>query len=134
VREESRPAAGTLSDALRMGRKRLASSHSDSPGLDAEVLLRHVLGLDRAALFAQLREPMATAAFAQYQRLLDERDRDIPVAYLIGEREFMGFSFEVGPGVLVPRPETEVLMRIDPARPLSMSEPDREPSPSVSPR
>ena len=110
MNEEPRLAAETLSDALRQGRTRLASSWTESPGLDAEVLLRHVLGIDRAALFARLREPITSAAFAEYHRLLEERARGVPVAYLTGAREFMGLSFSVGPGVLVPRPETEVLV------------------------
>ena len=102
--------AGTLSDALRRGRKRLASAGSATPGLDAEVLLRHVLGIDRTELFVRLPEPMAAKALATYDRLVEERAGDIPVAYLTGEREFMGLAFEVGPGVLVPRPETELLV------------------------
>ena len=104
------PMATTLSEALRVGRTRLASSQTESPGLDAEVLLRHVLGIDRTALFAQLREPIVPAAFGEYQRVLEERARGVPVAYLTGTREFMGLSFTVGPGVLVPRPETEVMV------------------------
>ena len=110
VNEEPRSAAETLSDALRQGRTRLESSGTESPRLDAEVLLRHVLGIDRAALFAQLREPIAPATLLEYRRLLEERARGVPVAYLTGTREFMGLSFEVGPGVLVPRPETELLV------------------------
>jgi release factor glutamine methyltransferase len=110
VNRDHRPTATTLSDALRLGRTRLASSRTESPGLDAEVLLRHVLGIDRTALFAQLREPIVPAALDEYQRLLEERARGVPVAYLTGTREFMGLSFAVGPGVLVPRPETEVLV------------------------
>ena len=50
------------------------------------------------------------SALAAYDDLLEERAGDIPVAYLTGEREFMGLTFEVGPGVLVPRPETELLV------------------------
>ena len=107
--EDVRP-AGTLSDALRRGRKRLASAATATPGLDAEVLLRHVLGIDRTELFVRLPEPIAAGAFVIYDRLLEERARDIPVAYLTGEREFMGLTFEVAPGVLVPRPETELLV------------------------
>lgn len=102
--------AGTLSDALRRGRTRLASAGSATPRLDAEVLLRHVLGIDRTELFVRLPEPMTAQALATYDRLLEERAGDIPVAYLTGEREFMGLAFEVGPGVLVPRPETELLV------------------------
>lgn len=107
--EDVRP-AGTLSDALRRGRKRLASAATATPGLDAEVLLRHVLGIDRTELFVRLPEPIAAGAFVIYDRLLEERARDIPIAYLTGEREFMGLTFEVAPGVLVPRPETELLV------------------------
>jgi release factor glutamine methyltransferase len=110
VSDEETPQAGTLSDALRRGRKRLASAGSATPGLDAEVLLRHVLGIDRTELFVRLPEPIAAKALATYDRLLEQRAGDIPVAYLTGEREFMGLAFEVGPGVLVPRPETELLV------------------------
>ena len=100
----------TLSDALRRGKAHLAAAGSATPGLDAEVLLRHVLGIDRTALFARLREPIAADAHAAYDDLIEERTRDTPVAYLTGEREFMGLTFEVTPGVLVPRPETELLV------------------------
>jgi release factor glutamine methyltransferase len=110
VSDEEAHQAGTLSDALRRGRKRLASAGSATPGLDAEVLLRHVLGIDRTELFVRLPEPIAARALATFDRLLEERAGDIPVAYLTGEREFMGLAFELGPGVLVPRPETELLV------------------------
>jgi release factor glutamine methyltransferase len=95
---------------LRCGRKLLASAGSATPGLDAEVLLRHVLGIDRTELFVRLPEPITAKALATYDRLLEERAGDNPVAYLTGEREFMGLAFEVSPGVLVPRPETELLV------------------------
>jgi release factor glutamine methyltransferase len=110
VSEEDFRQAGTLSDALRRGRKRLAAAGIATPGLDAEVLLRHVLGIDRTELFVRLPEPIAATALATYGHLLEERAGDIPVAYLTGEREFMGLAFAVGPGVLVPRPETELLV------------------------
>src|SRR5215212_3062181 len=100
----------SLSDALRRGKRRLAAARTTTPGLDAEVLLRHVLGVDRTALFVMLPEPITAEDLAAYERLLEERFRDIPVAYLTGQREFMGMSFNVGPGVLVPRPETEHLV------------------------
>jgi release factor glutamine methyltransferase len=110
VSDEEFRQARTLSDALRLGRKRLASAGSATPGLDAEVLLRHVLGIARTELFVRLPELIAAGELAAYDRLLEERAGDIPVAYLTGEREFMGLAFEVDPGVLVPRPETELLV------------------------
>jgi release factor glutamine methyltransferase len=110
VSDEDDHSAGTLSDALRRGRKRLTAAGGATPGLDAEVLLRHVLGLDRTELFVRLPEPIAASALATYDRLLEARAGDIPVAYLTGEREFMALTFEVGPSVLIPRPETELLV------------------------
>jgi release factor glutamine methyltransferase len=89
---------------------RLAAAGSATPGLDAEVLLRHVLGIDRTELFVRLPEPITAGALATYDRLLEARAGDIPVAYLTGEREFMALTFDVAPGVLVPRPETELLV------------------------
>src|SRR5829696_9540445 len=100
----------SLSDALRRGKRRLAAARTTTPGLDAEVLLRHVLGIDRTALFVRLPEPIDADALATYNALIEERTRDTPVAFLTGEREFMGLTFEVSPGVLVPRPETELLV------------------------
>ena len=108
--DEEHRAAETHSDALRRGKRRLASTRTTTPGLDAEVLLRHVLGVDRTALFFRLLEPISAEDLAAYDQLLEERAHDIPVAYLTAEREFMGMPFEVGPGVLVPRPETEHLV------------------------
>ena len=100
----------TLSDALRLGRKRLASSRSETPGLDAEVLLRHVLDIDRTQLFVRLSELVDQAKLTTYTQLIEERARGVPVAYLVGAREFMSLPFAVGRGVLVPRPETEILV------------------------
>jgi release factor glutamine methyltransferase len=110
VSDEDHDVAETLSDALRRGKRRLASTCSTTPGLDAEVLLRYVLGVDRTALFVRLPETIPAEALAAYDQLLDERASGIPVAYLTGQREFMGMPFEVSPGVLVPRPETEHLV------------------------
>jgi release factor glutamine methyltransferase len=110
VTDEEHRAAQTLSDALRRGKRRLASTRTTTPGLDAEVLLRHVLGVDRTALFVRLPETISAQHLAVYEQLLEERAHGIPVAYLTGDREFMGMPFEVGPGVLIPRPETELLV------------------------
>ncbi len=77
---------------------------------DAEVLARHVLGWDRAAYLVRGRE-VAPRHFAdRFAALLDRRKRREPVAYLTGAREFWGLEFAVTPAVLVPRPETELLV------------------------
>jgi release factor glutamine methyltransferase len=100
----------TIADVLRAATKRLAEQGFPSPRLDAEVLLRHVLGLDRTAFFLQLHDPLSPADRHRFEALLARRLAGEPVAYLTGEREFMGLPFAVGPGVLVPRPETELLV------------------------
>ena len=78
--------------------------------LDAEVLARKVLGCDRAA-FVVSRRGEEPAGFADaYRALVERRCRREPVAYILGEREFWGRPFEVTPDVLIPRPETELIV------------------------
>lgn len=89
---------------------RLGEAGFATPRLDAEVLIRHVLGLDRTAYFLSRRSPLAGQDRVAFERLIRRRlDRE-PVAYLVGHREFMGLTLAIGPGVLVPRPETEILV------------------------
>lgn len=80
---------------------------SDTPRLDAELLLAHALGMSRAALLARLREPVSTDAVAP---LLARRLNYEPLAYIFGEWEFFGLPFWVRPPLLTPRPETEHLV------------------------
>jgi release factor glutamine methyltransferase len=100
----------TVAGLLRSATSRLDEAGSASPRLDAEVLLRHALGIDRTQLFARLQDSVNPAIRASFARLVDERATGSPIAYLTGEREFMGLPFAVGPGVLIPRPETEQLV------------------------
>ncbi len=100
----------TIAGALHAAARRLAEQGFPSPRLDAEVLLRHVLGLDRTAFFLRLHDPLSPTDRQRFEALLARRLAGEPVAYLTGEREFMGLPFAVGPGVLVPRPETELLV------------------------
>ncbi|MDP9354340.1 MAG: peptide chain release factor N(5)-glutamine methyltransferase [Chloroflexota bacterium] len=100
----------SIAEALGAASARLAAAGRETPRLDAEVLLRHVLGVDRAGLFVRLREPLPVMAWATYEDLVTRRLAGEPVAYLTGVREFMGLDFAVRPGVLVPRPETELLV------------------------
>jgi release factor glutamine methyltransferase len=99
----------TNTEALREATARLEAA-SDSPRLDAEVLLRHVLRIDRTAFFARLHEPLNASDAEAYERLINARLAGAPVAHLTGEREFMGIRFKVSRDVLIPRPETEQLV------------------------
>ncbi|MCQ2559382.1 MAG: peptide chain release factor N(5)-glutamine methyltransferase [Clostridia bacterium] len=80
----------------------------DNPRLEAEVLLAWLLGCDRVWLYAHSEEETELAD--EYRKLLDRRIKGEPVAYLLGKREFMGLDLEVNPAVLIPRPETELLV------------------------
>ena len=103
-------AGQTIAGAIREAARRLATAGLDTPRLDAEVLLRHALGIDRTALFVRYPEPIEPAALAAYEGLLARRLAGEPVAYLTGQREFLGLTLAVTPEVLVPRPETEQLV------------------------
>lgn len=105
------PEAGrTYQDLLRSGTMRLAGAGIDTARLDAEVLLRHVAELDRAGLFLRLPDPAPDGLDRRFEGLLTRRAAGEPVAYIVGRREFMGLPFRVASGVLIPRPETELLV------------------------
>ncbi len=78
--------------------------------LEAELLVAHALGLGRLQLFLALDRPLEPQEVQRARELLMRRAAREPVAYLTGEREFYGRPFRVGPGVLVPRPETELIV------------------------
>ncbi len=87
-----------------------AASDLDEARLQAELLYGEAAGLDRARVLAAGSEVPATDVLNRFDALLDRRLRHEPLAYILGRREFYGLTFEVGPGVLVPRPETETLV------------------------
>jgi release factor glutamine methyltransferase len=96
--------------AIAWGAGRLRDTVSESPRLDADLLLRYLFGWDRARLLMEIDAPLEEERAADYQRLVERRAAGEPIAYIVGEREFLGLSLRVGPGVLVPRPETEELV------------------------
>ncbi len=84
-----------------------------SPRLDAELLLAHVLDVKRMDLYLAFDQPVAAADRARYRELVRRRAKERwPVAYLTGVREFWSMDFRVTPDVLIPRPETETLVRV----------------------
>lgn len=107
----------TWGEARKAATLRLRSA--PDPGtapLDADVLLAHVLGVGKEALFAHPERELSAAADTRYRELVERRARGEPVAYLRGFKEFYGLAFRVDRRVLIPRPETEVL--VDAAREL----------------
>ncbi len=101
----------TVAEILTLAARALAQ-RSDSPRLDAEVMLGSVLGIGRAALIVRGAQPMAGEALRRYQSLVDRRVAGAPVAYLTGTREFWSLPLKVTSAVLVPRPETETLVAL----------------------
>jgi len=114
--DDVRPAAAPAADTWTVGRLLawttdwLAARGSDAPRLDAEVLLAHVRGCPRIALYTAFDVPVGEAERARFRELVKRRGDGEPVAYLVGNREFFSLSFAVTPAVLVPRPETEGLV------------------------
>ncbi|MGQ0636744.1 MAG: peptide chain release factor N(5)-glutamine methyltransferase [Planctomycetaceae bacterium] len=104
------------SDVWTVGRildwttEHLKAHGSESPRLEAEILLAHARGCPRIQLYVHYSEPVTEAQRAVMRELVKRRSQSEPVAYLVGRREFFGLEFRVTRDVLVPRPETETLV------------------------
>ena len=88
--------------------------HCETPSapLAAELLLMHVLQRDRAWFYSHPEYELPSAEAATYAELIERRANGVPTQYLTGSQEFWGLEFEVGPGVLIPRPETEHVIEV----------------------
>jgi len=95
---------------LQLARAFLERKQVEESRLEAELLVAHALGLDRLGLFMQLDRPIQGVEVDRARDLLVRRGKREPVAYIVGRREFYCRDFEVAPGVLIPRPETELLI------------------------
>ena len=94
--------------ALRQASEQL--QHLDTPRLDAEVLLTHVLNISRAQLYAWSEKILTDAQWQQFQTLISQRIQHKPIAYLTGHKEFWSLDLAVNATTLIPRPETELLV------------------------
>jgi release factor glutamine methyltransferase len=112
----------SIAKVLRWAADDFARRGHDSPRLDAELLLGHVLGVDRVRLILDAARPLSDAELVEYRELIKRRRRGEPIAYIRGEREFFGHRFLVDARVLVPRPDTETLVAaaLDRTRPRSL--------------
>ena len=100
----------TLRDVLTRGRRLLIQAGQDSDRLDAQVLLEHVLGIDRAILYSHPEREVTAEQEQQFLALIERRMQGEPIAYILGHEEFYGLDFLVDTRVLIPRPETEMLV------------------------
>ncbi len=99
-------------EALRSARDELANAGCETPALDAEVLLADVLGVERAQLFIDAEKPLPPAALNAFRARCARRVEHEPVAYITGRRGFRLIELDVDRRVLIPRPETELLVEI----------------------
>ena len=124
---EPGPATGTSTDQLLREGTRMLGTVSDSPRLDAELLLAHALDERREYLYRTLSAAVPAEAAARYAVLLGERTRHRPLAQILGQREFWSFRLSVTANTLIPRPETELLVeqalnRIPPRTPQAIAD------------
>lgn len=96
--------------ALVAATQRLKSAGIDTPRLDSEVLLAHVLDWTRAQLYAHPERILTDAERSAFEEMVKQRHQHQPVAYLVGEKEFYGLTLAIDSRVLIPRPETELLV------------------------
>jgi release factor glutamine methyltransferase len=102
----------TVAELLGEGIARLGAAASETPRLDAELLLGHVTSLERTALLAHPGAPVGDGAVVRYREALARREAGEPVAYIRGLKEFYGLAFSVDRRALIPRPETERLVEL----------------------
>ena len=101
----------TIGRILKWTEEYFGQKGVESPRLDAEVMLSHVLGKQRIYLYVHFDEPLQAEELACYRAMIKQRIDRVPVAYILGEKEFMGLTFKVTPDTLVPRPDTEILVQ-----------------------
>jgi release factor glutamine methyltransferase len=101
----------TLGETYRKGKSRLAAAGNESPAFDAACLFQKVFGYNRQQLAVHEREPAQAAKAEEYAALVEERAQGRPLQYILGKWPFMELELLVGEGVLIPREETELLVR-----------------------
>ncbi|MBI2860600.1 MAG: peptide chain release factor N(5)-glutamine methyltransferase [Chloroflexi bacterium] len=100
----------TLGQSLARAWQCLAAGGVEDAAFEGELLLRHALGIERSQLYLEMGRDLTPAEFENYQGLVERRLAGEPSAYITGRREFYGLDFQVDRRVLIPRPETELLV------------------------
>jgi len=100
----------TLKQALDKGRAALVAHNIEDAPLECELLLRHALNISRVQLYQDIEQKLSPQQEKTFWRLIERRLTGEPIAYIIGHREFYGLAFYVDSRVLIPRPETELLV------------------------
>ncbi|MCD6571268.1 MAG: peptide chain release factor N(5)-glutamine methyltransferase [Deltaproteobacteria bacterium] len=100
----------TIRSVLAWAKKYLSDKGIETPRLDAELLLARALNTDRIHLYMDMDRPLVSGELQRFKLLLKRRLKREPIAYILGQKEFFGRSFIVDKGILIPRPETEILV------------------------
>lgn len=100
----------TITGVLEWTKQYFANKGIENPRLDAEILLCAVLKCERITLYVHFDQPLSEEELTEYRGYVARRAQQEPLAYILGEKAFMKHSFKVNPAVLVPRPETELLV------------------------
>jgi release factor glutamine methyltransferase len=102
----------TIRDALRQAAARVSKAGSDEATLEAEILLMHATGLDRAHIYERLGEELSPEQAKTFAGFVERRLDHEPAPYITGHKEFFALDFEVTPDALIPRPESEMLVEL----------------------
>lgn len=108
---KDKPKLWTIGSVLVWAAEDFRKRGNETARLDAELLLAFALGVDRITLIVEHQRPLMAEELANYRSLIQRRRNSEPIAYILGFREFYGHKFNVDPRVLIPRPDTETLVR-----------------------
>lgn len=100
----------TLIDILNLSAEHLRKKDVDEPRLSAELIISHSLGIKRLDIYLQFDRVLNEDQLVKIREMLSRRSAHEPLQYIFGETEFYGLRFKTGPGVLIPRPDTEILV------------------------
>lgn len=100
----------TIEDIIKKGMVMLQEWEFSNPLLEAQLILSYILGVDKVYLYTYKDKMVSESDASKYFQLVNKRKQGYPLQYIVGKQEFMGIDFYVGEGVLVPRPDTEILV------------------------
>lgn len=100
----------TVRDLLERGFKSLSKTERKSPRLESELIVMHLLDVDKAYLYTHPNRIVSKEIIEKFEELIEKRKEGYPIQYILKNQEFMGLDFHVTEGVLVPRPDTEILI------------------------
>lgn len=110
--EKEQNSAWRVGDVLKWTSEYFDKKNVDSPRLTAEILLSHVLGVSRLDLYMGYDKPLNSEELSKFRQLIKRRASREPLAYIMGEKAFWKLDLQVSPSVLIPRPDTELIVEI----------------------